>query len=309
MMILDKNSNHAIKEKTYIALGSFDGLHLGHLTLINKSIEMAKKNNSKSMVFTFENHPLTSIQPDKAPKLIMNNEEKVRILNKIGLDMLALINFDREFMQMSPENFVKFLVENYNVAGIIVGFNYKFGYKNIGNVQLLREFSAKYSFELYVMEACTYEDEVISSTRIRREISNGDIKKVNEMLGRSFSLDGIVVEGRKIGRTIGFNTANLQINCKNVIPRNGVYYTNIQWKDKIYRGITNIGNNPTVNGQQLTIETHILDFNENIYGDYIKVYFVEFIRSEVKFRNLEELKTQLNKDKNFARNVKKTAKL
>lgn len=309
MIVLDKNSNHAILEETYIALGSFDGLHLGHLSLIDKSIELARKNNAKSMVFTFSNHPLTSINPNKAPKLIMNNEEKIEIIKKIGVDILALVEFDEEFMKISSENFVKFLVENYNAKGIVVGFNYKFGYKNKGNINLLKELSEKYNFELYVMDAYKYKDEVISSSRIRKEIAEGDISEANTMLNRSFSIGGIVIEGKKIGRTIGFNTANLKVDVKHAIPKDGVYYTNVLWKSKMYKGITSVGNNPTVNGQELTIETYILDFSENIYGDYIQVFFVEFIRGMIKFNNVEELKAQLNKDKDFARKVKKVAEL
>lgn len=295
----DTCSNERFNE-TYIALGSFDGLHKGHLTLINKAIELSKLNNAKSMVYTFKNHPLTLINKDIAPKLIMDNKTKVEVLEKIGVDIVCLIDFTKEFMQIEPEEFVRMLVEKYNVKGLVVGFNYKFGHKNKGDINLLKELSERLGFELYIMKAYKSEENIISSTKIRSLISSGHIEEANEMLDRTFVLRGTVVDGKKLGRTLGFPTANMKINEEIILPKLGVYYTNVEYDKKIYKGITSVGLNPTVCGKNVTVETYILDFDKFIYGDELKVYFVERIRNEEKYDSLTALKEQLFKDKKFA---------
>jgi riboflavin kinase/FMN adenylyltransferase len=302
MIIIDKDLHNIQNSNNYIALGSFDGLHIGHLSLIYKVVEIAKKNNGKSMVFTFKNHPKTLINKEKAPKLLMDNERKAKVLENHKVDMVCFKEFDFEFMKMAPKEFLEFLIFNYNVKGLVVGFNYKFGYKNLGNVELLKKLQSEYGYELYVMEPCTYNNEVISSTRIRKSLEEGEVLEASKMLGYPYSLSGEVVHGRKIGRTIGFPTANLKYNENFILPKIGVYYTGIKVNNKIYKGITSVGKNPTVEGKKLTIETYILDFDKDIYGEQIHVSFIKKIRNEEKFNNLEELKDQLEKDKSFARN-------
>ena len=230
----------------------------------------------------------------------MSNDEKIKVLEEKGIDILAFKDFDDEIMKMMPEEFVKWLCDYYKVKGIVVGFNFKFGYKNLGNVELLEKLQEKYNYKLYVMEPCMINDEVISSTLIRNELLQGNVNKVFNMLSRPFMLCGKVVDGKKLGRTIGFPTANLEVKDKKLIPKKGVYYTNVEVNGKIFKGITSIGNNPTVNGIDLTIETYILDFNNDIYDKEINVYFIDRIRDEVKFNNIEELITQLKKDKKYA---------
>ena len=300
MLIYDNNILENESKNNYIALGSFDGLHLGHLSLVEKVKKLAKQNNGLSIVFTFKNHPRKFINPNSDIKLIMNNDEKIKVLEKENIDILAFKNFDNEVMKMMPEDFIKWLCETYKIKGIVVGFNFKFGYKNLGNVELLEKLQQKYNYKLYVMEPCMINDEVISSTLIRNELLQGNVNKVFNMLSRPFMLCGKVVDGKKLGRTIGFPTANLEVKGKKVIPKKGVYYTNVEVNGKIFKGITSIGNNPTVNGIDLTIETYILDFNNDIYDKEINVYFIDRIRDEVKFNNIEELITQLKKDKKCA---------
>lgn len=203
---------------------------------------------------------------------------------------------------MDPEEFIRWLCNDYSIRGIVVGFNFRFGYKNLGDIELLKKLKEKYSYELCVMEPCIYEDDVVSSTRIRKEIVNGDISIANEMLSRHYSITGNVVHGKKLGRQIGFPTANISLTTPKLIPKVGVYYTNIEINGKIYKGITSIGNNPTVNGKELTIETYILNFNEYIYDEEIKIYFIDRIRDEMKFNGLDELVCQLKKDKRYAEN-------
>lgn len=285
----------------YVALGAFDGLHLGHLKLIKKAIKRAKENNCKSIVYTFQNHPLTTIRKEMAPKLLMDNETKDEYLHEIGIDKLELVEFDETLMKTTCEDFILNLIKNYNIKGIIVGFNFRFGYKNHGDTKLLKELSEKYNFELCVQEKVKYEDEIVSSSRIRGLIREGKVSEANEMLYKPFFIKGEVIPGKQIGKKIGFPTANMTYSSKSIIPSNGVYYTNIVIDNKTYRGITNIGYNPTVTEfNDLSIETNILGFNEDIYGKCIKVYFLDRIRDEHKFGNLDELKLQLQKDKETA---------
>ena len=299
---MNEKLNRFLEEGTYsyVALGSFDGLHSGHLSLVNKIIELANENKGRSIVYTFKNHPRTLIKGATPPKLLMDNESKEEILEALGVDLIYFEEFNEEYMKLTPEGFIKYLCEKFKVKGIVVGFNYRFGYKNIGNIEMLKELSTKYGYELYVMEPCNYENEVISSTRIRNELLNGNVDKAMKMLNRPYIIKGKVVHGKKLGRTIGFPTANLDYSKEALIPRKGVYYTNVQWQDKIYKGITSVGNNPTVNGDKLTIETYILDFNNDLYGHNIKVYFIKKIRDEKKFNSIDDLVIQLKKDKDYA---------
>lgn len=300
MIVIDGNTDNIQSFDNYIALGSFDGLHLGHLSLIYKVIEEADKNGGKSMIHTFKNHPRSLISKDNAPKLLMDNDEKVKVLEAYGVDIVCFQEFNSEFMKITPEEFVKMLIEKFNAKGIVVGFNYKFGYKNSGNIDLLRRLQNKYNYKLYVMEPCTYKNEVISSTRIRKAIEEGNVEDAYKMLNRPYCLRGTVVHGRKIGRTIGFPTANLCYDKKFILPSEGVYYTNVKVNNKLCKGITSIGYNPTVNGKNLTIETNILNFEEDIYEKHIEVNFIKKIRNNIKFNGIDELKNQLEKDKSFA---------
>ena len=300
MLIYDNKALDEESKNNYIALGSFDGLHLGHLSLVRKVKSLAEENGGRSIVFTFKNHPRTFININNKVELIMTNEEKINVLQKEGIDILAFKDFDEKMMKMMPDEFINWLCKTYNVKGIVVGFNFKFGYKNLGDVQLLKKFEEEYRYKLYVMEPCKIEDEIISSTTIRKELADGNVRKAFNMLSRPYILTGKVIDGKKLGRTIGFPTANLAINKQKVIPKKGVYYTNVKINEKIFKGITSVGNNPTVNGQELTVETYILDFSNDIYGKEINIYFIDRIRDEIKFNNINELIEQLKKDKKFA---------
>ena len=297
-------NNKAKNHVNYIALGNFDGLHKGHLTLIDKVIDLAKENKGKSIIYTFENHPKTLIDSNAKINLLLDNNNKEELLKDRNVDIVYLEKFTEEFMKKSPEDFIAYIVEKFKIKGIVVGFNYRFGYKNMGDTNLLKELSSKYNFEVFIMEPCKLKDKVISSTRIRKELLEGNIEDSNKMLTRPYFLEGKVVSGKQIGRTIGFPTANLEYSKFALLPKEGVYYTNIMWNDKIFKGITSVGNNPTVNGKNITVETFILEFNKDIYGDTIKVFFLKKIRNNKKFNSLEELKTQLSKDKSFSEKEK-----
>lgn len=297
-------NNENFNKGSYLALGSFDGLHIGHLTLVHKIVKLARENKGKSILYTFENHPRTLIKGIEKPKLILNNKNKRDNALQLGVDEVYFEKFTEEYMKLTPEGFVEYLCNKFNVKGIVVGFNFKFGYKNLGNVNVLKSLSKKYNYELIVMEPCEYKSEVVSSTRIRSSIDAGNVEDVSVMLNRPYSLEGKVIHGKQLGRTIGFPTANMEINNEVLIPKKGVYYTNVLIKDKIFKGITSIGHNPTVNGKKLSIETYILDFNLDIYGNNIKVYFINRIRDEIKFPSLESLVNQLKIDENFAKKSK-----
>ncbi|HSP47880.1 MAG TPA: bifunctional riboflavin kinase/FAD synthetase [Clostridiaceae bacterium] len=302
MRVIDETFRGELKEETYIALGSFDGLHLGHMSLINRVVDEALADGVKSMVYTFKNHPLTVAKPEATPKLLMDTQQKLHLLESSGIDITAVVSFTKEYMKTEAEAFVRMLLEKYNAKGFVVGFNYKFGYLNKGNVDTLKELSHKYGFKLMVLDAALSEDNVISSTRIRDLIINGRIREANELLLEPFMLRGTVVGGKKIGRKIGFPTANMTYDNKYLIPKIGVYYTNITVKGILHRGISSVGYNPTImNGQKLSIETYILDFDEDIYGEEVRLYFLEYMRGEVKYDSLDALVEQLVKDREQAR--------
>ena len=259
------------------------------------------------MVYTFENHPLTIINKASIPKIIMSNKEKISVLENLGVDIVCLYKFDLEMMTMEAEEFIIFLLKRFNTKGFVVGFNYRFGYKNKGDIKLLEKLSEKYNFELIVKKAYKSEGKIVSSSSIRELISKGSIELANDLLTRNFTLDGKIIGGKKLGRTIGFPTANLDIDKKVALPKIGVYYTNTEIEGVLFKSITSVGNNPTVNGNATTVETYILNFSKDIYNKNISVHFIEWIRGEKKFDSLESLKKQLEKDKMYAyqRKIKK----
>ncbi|WP_123054042.1 bifunctional riboflavin kinase/FAD synthetase [Clostridium sp. JN-1] len=301
MILIEDNFKKYLKNNTYVALGSFDGLHMGHMKLIDKTIKLAKKNNAKSMVFTFKNHPRMVINKELAPRIIMDNPSKIRILQSAGLDIVNMASFDKDFMKITPEEFIVNLVEHYNVKGIVVGFNYRFGYKNLGDLSLLKKMSRKYNYLLQIVDPVKLKGQVVSSSTIRNVISEeGNMKKARKMLTRPFMVGGNIIRGKQLGRKLGFPTVNLNYDKRFILPRGGVYYTIVYYKNKPYKGITNVGYNPTVEDNRLSVETNILNFHENIYNQYVSIFFIDRIRDEKKFDSLDELADQLKKDKMYA---------
>ena len=299
MIVIDENFKET--DDIYIALGSFDGLHKGHMSLITKVSQLAKTNGGKSMVYTFKDHPLNTINPKSTPKLIMDNDTKLNLLSGSDIDFVLLQTFDDKFMKLSPENFIISICKRFNIKGMVVGFNYRFGYKNQGDIELLFALSKKYNFNLTVMNPFKDKNTIISSTLIRQLIKQGNIKKANSYLSMPFMIKGNVVRGKGLGKTIGYPTANIDYDKRYVLPGEGVYYTNVKYNETFYRGITSVGFNPTVYGEKLTIETYILDFNENIYGKEIHIYFIEKTREQIKFPTVENLVEQLKLDEKSAK--------
>lgn len=308
MRVIENNFNEEEKEATVVVLGSFDGIHCGHEALISEAKKMARSLEAKIgikvnvMVSTFKNHPLSIVHKEICPKLIMDNKEKCRLFEKLNIDILNFMNFNEEFMKISPEEFISSLSKHFNAKGIVVGFNYRFGYKNLGDVSLLNQYKDEFGYELLIVEPVEINDEVVSSSAIRHYLQEGNIRKANKFLGRPFMLSGEVITGRQIGRTIDFPTLNLNYDKKFIVPGGGVYGSLVEIDGEIYKGITNIGYNPTVHGDKLSIETHVLNFYRDMYGQKVNIYFIEKFRDEKKFKDINELKMQLVNDKNYILN-------
>lgn len=282
--------------KTAIALGNFDGMHLGHRKLISTMVEDSKKSKITSSVLLFSKHP-QEVLTGNSPELITSLVDKQDIMKQMGVEIIYETDFSEDFRKLSPEEFIKeFLVDKLNVSSIFVGFDYRFGYKASGNVNVLKELTDKYSLELTIIDPVYDEKRVLSSTEIRTLIKDGNISLANEMLDKYYKVTGKVVHGNKIGKTLGFPTANVELSNNYPIPKKGVYRTNTILDGKKYISLTSIGINPTVGGEILKIETYILDFDKSIYGQLIEIEFIEYLRDELMFNSLEDLKYQMEKD-------------
>lgn len=289
-------------EPACTALGNFDGVHAGHRKLIEAAVAKAKEKGLASAVFTFSNHPKSLIPGAKPVKNIVYREEKETLIEGLGVDYYVNIPFTAEIMQMSPEAFVKtFLHDKLNAREIFCGFNYHFGFKGEGDTKLLRILGAKYDFHVNEMKAVSIDGDVVSSTLIRNMIMAGEMEECSKYLGRNYDIGGEVVVGNKLGRTIGFPTSNIMIDESMVTPPNGVYITYCIYNGVKYPSITNVGIKPTIGSFKKNMETHIFNFDKELYGKKIKVEFIKKTRDEVKFRSIEELSAQIAKDCNEAK--------
>lgn len=293
MEILNKLKSN---ENLAIALGFFDGVHLGHKAVINAAVDYAKKNNIKSAVVTFRQSPYVALNNVK-PNYIITLEEKIKAIKKLGVDYLYLSDFTEDLAKQTASDYLKNLVDDLHPKMIATGFNHYFGYNKSGGVDYLRLMQQEYGYEFKEINPIKLNEDVISSTAIRKALSNGDIPKANSMLGYRFYVKNEVIKGRQIGRTIGFKTANLKMPEKMINIPDGVYAVEVEVLGKKHMGIANFGSNPTVtDDSQKLLEVHIIDFNQDIYGELVKVSFLVKIRNEKKFQSLTELKTQIEKD-------------
>lgn len=296
MEIIDLSNYKEIRFDTAIALGNFDGIHIGHQQLINAMISKAKELGIKSSLLLFKNHTKTIIDNNK-PNIITSNEQKFKICEELGIDIIYLLDFDDSLMKLSGEDFIKNIIMNkMNGKLLVVGFDYKFGYKASGDSSYLLELGEKYNIDVIVLDPVYKNNEIISSSAIRKLIVLGHINEVTKMLGHPYSILGKVVTGKNRGNKLGFPTANTEPIDNYVIPKNGVYITNTIINNKRYLSATNIGFNPTFDENILKIETYILDFSEDIYGQIIEVEFIDFLREDIKFQSKEELINQMNLD-------------
>ena len=282
-------------EKTAVALGNFDGIHKGHQVLIKKAVKTAEEKGIKSAVFTFSNHPRNVIAGNSVVRNIIYEDEKIEILEEMGVDYLFSISFE-EIMKLSPQDFVdKVLIERFRIDTAVCGFNFTYGYKAAGTADMLRGMAAG-RFDVAVVDPVKVNGQVVSSTLIREKIMSGDVEAVPELLGRNFTIRGTVIHGNEIGRTIGFPTCNIVIDESMAALPNGVYMTYCYVEGVKYCSITNVGNKPTIGEYGKNIETNIFNFNENIYDKKITVEFLKKIRDEQKFDDLEALKKQIHDD-------------
>lgn len=282
-----------------VTVGTFDGLHLGHQKIIRRMTELARQNNGETVLVTFDPHPRLVVNSNSHEiKFINTQKRKFDLLNKLGIDHLIIIPFTKEFAKTSSEDFIKdYLIDRIGAKKLIVGYDHHFGRDREGNYQKLHQLGKNYGFDVEEISAQYIGDTAVSSTKIRKALMDGDVNLANEMLGYEYSITGIVVEGNKIGRSIGFPTANIEIEDKfKLIAAGGVYACRVDIDGKRYAGMGNIGTRPTVGINGLVTEVHIFDFDKDIYGQEITIYFVDRIRDEKKFNGLEELKTQLRKD-------------
>ena len=312
MKIVLNTSNFSDKEKTYVTIGTFDGVHFGHQKIIEKLIDEAKKAGKKSVVLTFFPHPRMVLQKDVSLELINTIEERATLLEKTGLDYLIIHPFSKEFSRMTALEFVRdILVNQLNISKLIIGYDHHFGKNREGNITQLTEYSHLYDFKVEEIPAQDIDDVSVSSTKIRRALATGNLKTANNFLGYNFMLNGNVVNGKKLGGKIGYPTANIDIKeSYKLIPKTGVYIVKSAIDEKTIFGMMNIGNRPTVNGNHQTIEVHFFDFNQNLYDRNLTIELIYFLRDEEKFDSVEILIQQLKKDEKTARDyIKKKMKL
>ena len=279
------------KQNLAIALGYFDGVHIGHRAVIKSAVDFAKKNNTKSAVITFSDHPYCYFK-GVCPKYILTREEREKRIASLGIDYLYELNFE-DFAHLTAKEYLNnILINHFHPISISTGWNHNFGKNKSGNVNFLEEQAKNYNYKYFKIPPQKINNEIISSTKIRKLLSEGNIEKANLMLGQNFSIEGKIVKGNQIGRTIGFRTANLVYPPELIELPYGVYAVDTTYG----KGIANFGIRPTINGSHTSLEAHILNFEKEIYGEIINVNFNKMIRTEKKFPSLDALKKQINLD-------------
>ncbi len=292
---------HKDNRSTAIALGMFDGMHIGHCALISRMVDIARNNSLTSMVYTFSNHPMGVFAT--APKVLSTVEERLAMMRALGVERVEMVTFDRALADMSPEDFAKMLVERYDVKAVVAGFNYTFGKAGAGKEDELRRLGEELGFSVEVLPPVLFLGSPVSSTRVRKALESGDAAGALDMLGHPYRLDGRVLANRHIGREMGFPTANLEPTGDKLLPKAGVYATVANVEGRRLPAVTNIGDNPTVQGKKVTVETHILSFDGDLYGKPLQVEFLSRIRDEQRFGSRAELAHQIGRDVETARQL------
>ena len=282
-----------IKEPLACAYGYFDGMHLGHMKVINTTAGFGLKR----AVVTFGNRPMSFISPSVAPDAIMSMEDKIKFMEQAGIDYLFIFDFNEKIMSMSREDFVEGYMAEINVKEAVVGFNYTFGRNKEGDCSNIKALCKKYGINVSIVKEAFYGSEPISSTLIRKALYSGDVVMASQMLGRPFYIKGKINRGKQLGSRIGFPTANIETDSHILIPKWGVYATKCTLEGRVYKGVTNVGNNPTVaKNSGLSVETHIIGFNGDVYGKELKIEFLFRIRPCIKFNGVDDLTEQIGRD-------------
>lgn len=287
-------------KQTVLTLGTFDGIHLGHQQIIKRVLECSEENKLRNLIITFHPHPRKVINPEMQLKLLTTNEEQISILEKLGIQNLFIVNFTKQFSQLTPDEFIKnYLVDKIGLSRIVIGYDHHFGKGRGGDVEFLLASGKKYGFEVLQIKPFIIDNETVSSTKIRAALEVGDLKKVNKMLSRYYSFSGVVVEGDKRGRELGYPTANIKLSDEDkMLPQNGIYAVVVEIDGIEYKALLSIGKRPTFyNDGKVVPEVYIYDFNNDIYGKEIKVNLIQKLRGEEKFNSAEELIRQMNIDK------------
>lgn len=295
-------------QKPVVTIGTFDGVHLGHRKVIVRLQEIAKQHNGETVIFTFHTHPRLVTSPNETNlRLLTTLNEKISLFEKYGIDHLIVYPFNKAFSELTYSEFVeKILVEKIGTHCLVVGYDHKFGKNREGDFEYLKNCAGIFNFEIERLDALLVEEDSVSSTKIRDALQNGDIEKANHYLGYQFTLHGTVVNGKQLGRKLGFPTANIEASDKHkIIPGYGVYAVKVELNNNEYNGMLNIGTRPTFNNNadNRSIEVNIFDFGDNIYGKEITLKFVDKIRDEQKFENIGMLVNQLAKDKSIALSI------
>lgn len=299
--------HHFQVEKPVLTIGAFDGLHLGHRKVIEKLKAIADAKEAETVVFTFHPHPQFVLAPERSRqelRMLTTIDERIALFEKAGIDHLVIFPFTKEFSRLAYADFVRtILVEKMHINTLVLGYDHRLGRNRAGNFESLQHLSAQYGFELEKLDALLVDDNNISSTKIRRALQQGDVQTAARYLGYSYSFSGTVVEGMQLGRKIQFPTANIRLGDKfKLIPKNGVYAVRVFLLGKTYDGMMNIGIRPTVNKQieNKSIEVHLFDFQADIYGRNMGVQAIQYLRDEQKFASVDELRAQLEIDKQNA---------
>jgi riboflavin kinase/FMN adenylyltransferase len=282
-------------KKVCLAIGFFDGVHLGHQQIIRQTISDTRQHDALAIVLTFDRHPNSIVAPDRVPPLIYSLPQKLRAIGSLGADALLLIQFDKKFSEQTGEEFIRTLTRDFGkIHSVCVGADFVFGHKRSGDVALLKKLGAELNFSVHGLSAISLDGQVVSSTRIRETIRSGNFDAASQMLGRTYAISGLVVEGDKLGHKLGFPTANLDATSL-VLPPNGVYSGCTKLKGKFYRVALNIGLRPTVASAkpQLRVEAHLLDFDGKLYGEDLEIEIGEKLREERKFASPEKLREQI----------------
>lgn len=299
MKIYNDLSDYTSTNKSFVTIGTFDGVHLGHQKVLSNLVSYAKKNGSSSVLLTFFPHPRIILHKNSDIKLINTIDERIKLLEKTGLEILVIQEFTKDFAEKTALDFVKnVLVNNLKISNLIIGYDHRFGKNREGNFEQLMEYGKIFGFEVSKISQQEINNIAISSTKIRRAIELGNIEEANRYLGYYFMLNGTVVEGKNLGEKIGFPTANLSVReTYKLLPKTGSYVVKSELENETVYGMMNIGFNPTVKGKTQTIEIHFFDFNKDLYGKKIQIDVLKFLRDEQKFDSVEALKYQLKKDK------------
>ena len=302
LKIIDNINEYHDQEGLSMSLGMFDGVHKGHQEIIKRLLKYAKIENLESALLTFWPHPRKVLQPESDLKLLNTLEEKLQLLKDYGIQKVFLQEFNEEFRNLTGEEFVKDrLVAKMHMKHLIIGYDHHFGKNQSGNFQLLEKMAPEYNFEIEETEAVLEHEIAVSSTKIRNSLLEGDIIAANDFLGYHYPLSGKVVHGKKIGRTIGYPTANIGFDTIKLLPKNGAYIVDVFVEEEKLAGMLSIGTNPTVNGTERTVEVYILDFDKDIYDQEITVHFRDYLHDEIKFESLEKLVERLDEDKRLTK--------